>query len=79
MIGDEMKEVKLIRANFESKVGIYFARISSKDRARLIEHIRMLDWVLTGGNLPIRSIEAIIKDYNFGNGSWRKNGRRNII
>ena len=55
-----MKSEILIKGNLEGKLAVYLTGVSDKDKPRIIEHIRMLDWVLNESY--IRSIETIIRE-----------------
>jgi hypothetical protein len=52
-----MKSKEIIEDNLKAKLGIYLTGVTD---LRLVEHIRMLDWVLIEG--PIRNINDIVKE-----------------
>ena len=53
-----MKTEEEIRNNLNAKLEVYLGGFSREQK--LIEHIRMLDWVLNDG--MIRKIEEIVKE-----------------
>lgn len=57
-----MKTEKQVRANLESKLALYLNGIGLNQG--IVEHIRMLDWVLNDG--LVREMREIVSEYYSG-------------
>ena len=57
-----MKSKEFILANLKQKLAIYLTQGSDKEN-KLVEHIRMLDWVVSDSH-STRDIMEILGDYH---------------